>query len=223
MSITLIRPFTLADSESVFQIAADTAFFGEPVEYFMEDRRLFCDAMYRYYTTLAWEYGWVAEAEGAIFGFLMGCVKTKEHPRNYALHILPGLVARMIAGRYHVGIRTRRYIYGLVRTQLKYGPLRVDLAAYPAHLHINVIAAARGQGLGRKLLQAYLDQLQRLAVPGVHLHTTDHNLAACKLYEKMGFRLLAARPTEAWAAFIDRPVEQRCYGLDLPGGGLIRL
>jgi ribosomal protein S18 acetylase RimI-like enzyme len=215
MSTIQIRPFTLADTGSVLEIAADTAFFGDPVEFFMEDRRLFCDAMYRYYTKLAWQYGWVAEDDGTLLGFVVGSADTRIHRRNYVMYILPGLAARLLAGRYHIGSRTRQYIYGLVRTRLKHGALQADLNRYPAHLHINVVAAARGHGLGWKLLQAYLDQLQQLAVPGVHLHTTDHNQAACKLYEKMGFRLLDARPTEAWAAFLDQPVESRCYGLVL--------
>jgi ribosomal protein S18 acetylase RimI-like enzyme len=215
MPVIQIRPFTLADTGSVLQIAADTAFFGDPVEIFMEDRRLFCDAMYRYYTKLAWQYGWVAEENGAILGFVMGSADTRVHRRNYALYIVPELVVALLTGRYHIGSRTRQYIYGVVRTHLKYGALQADLSLYPAHLHINVISAARGHGLGRRLLQAYLDHLQRLSVPGVHLHTTDHNQAACKLYEKMGFRLLDARPTEAWAAFLDHPVESRCYGLAL--------
>src|SRR5687767_4188416 len=42
-----IRPFELHDRESVFRLAADTAFFGEPLEAYLDDRRLFCDSLYR--------------------------------------------------------------------------------------------------------------------------------------------------------------------------------
>ena len=39
-----IKPYQQSDRDDVFCIAADTAFFGEPVEAFLDDRRLFCDA-----------------------------------------------------------------------------------------------------------------------------------------------------------------------------------
>lgn len=36
-----IRPFQQTDRDALLKIAADTAFFGDPVEHFMEDRRIF--------------------------------------------------------------------------------------------------------------------------------------------------------------------------------------
>lgn len=36
-----IRPYRQEDREAVYRIAADTAFFGESVEHFLDDRRLF--------------------------------------------------------------------------------------------------------------------------------------------------------------------------------------
>ena len=89
----------------------------------------------------------------------------------------------------------------------------VDLTQYPAHLHINVDAAWRGAGAGRRLMEAYLAQLLSLGVPGVHLRTTSLNTAAVALYTRIGFRLLGARPTRLWAHVTEQPVENRCYGL----------
>ena len=39
-----VRRYKPQDREDIFRIAADTAFFGEPVETLLEDRRVFCDA-----------------------------------------------------------------------------------------------------------------------------------------------------------------------------------
>ena len=36
-------------------------------------------------------------------------------------------------------------------------------------------------------MQACLDQMTELGIPGIHLKTTSMNTAAIKLYEKMGF------------------------------------
>jgi RimJ/RimL family protein N-acetyltransferase len=93
----------------------------------------------------------------------------------------------------------------------------IDLHDYPAHLHINLDVAARGRGLGQDLMEAYIDQLRHFGIPGVHLNTTSVNVAACRLYEKIGFRLLEERPTKVWSNLLDRPVENRSYGLNLRG------
>lgn len=34
---------------------------------------------------------------------------------------------------------------------------QVDDQEYPDHLHVNIVAAMRGQGLWRRLMEAYLD------------------------------------------------------------------
>ena len=91
----------------------------------------------------------------------------------------------------------------------------MDGKTYPAHLHINVDSAWRGRRLGQRLMETYLRQLRELGVPGVSLETTSLNEAACKMYEKMGFRLLEARPDRFWAKWFGHAVENRCYGLKL--------
>jgi ribosomal protein S18 acetylase RimI-like enzyme len=92
---------------------------------------------------------------------------------------------------------------------------RVDLRIYPAHLHINVDSAWRGNKLGFKLMDAYLRQLRGLRIPGVFLDTTSLNEVASRLYEKMGFRMLDSRPNRFWSKWFGHPVENRCYGLKL--------
>jgi RimJ/RimL family protein N-acetyltransferase len=66
-------------------------------------------------------------------------------------------------------------------------------------------------------MTAYLEQISEMGVPGVFLDTTDFNEAACRLYEAIGFKLLDRRQTLVWREVIDRPVENRSYGLKLVG------
>jgi RimJ/RimL family protein N-acetyltransferase len=94
--------------------------------------------------------------------------------------------------------------------------VHVKLDGYPAHLHINVEAAWRGNRLGERLIKAYLSQLRYLGIPGVHLETTSLNAAACRLYEKTGFRLLEGVQTRLWSHLGHTEVELRCYGQKLP-------
>jgi GNAT superfamily N-acetyltransferase len=208
----IIRPYQPEDRAALHAIAADTAFFGEPVEGYFEDRRLFLDSFYAYYTDLEPEHAWVACADEMVVGFLTGSTDTRRQHRRTEREILPAVLVRFLFGHYQLGPLGRRYIWGLLTSALRREYPRVDLRAYPAHLHINVAAPWRGCGLGYHLMASYLEQLAALRVPGVHLATTSLNEAACRLYEKMGFRLLDARPTRLWASWFDQPVENRAYG-----------
>jgi ribosomal protein S18 acetylase RimI-like enzyme len=210
-----IRPYQSKDREPVFRIGADTAFFGAPVEAYMEDRNVFLEAFYAYYTDLEPEYTWVACVDETVVGFLTGCIDTRSRRRKYSRTILPRFIGRLLGGKYLLGKQTYRYITGMLGGVLRGELTHVDLDIYPAHLHINVDSAWRGHGLGQRLMEAYLHQLRELGVKGVYLDTTSLNEAACRLYEKMGFRLLEARPERFWAKWFGRPVENRCYGLKL--------
>ena len=209
-----IRLYRKQDREDIYHIAADTAFFGEPVEAFLDDRRLFCDAFYCYYTDYEPEHIWVACAEAQVVGFLAGCLDTKARNRLWISRLLPWLVWRTVRGTYRLGPRTRRYARWLLSEAWHGNVPHPDLRAFPAHLHVNIAEAWRGHGLGRRLLIAYLSDLRRSSVPGVHLETTSRNVAACRLYEALGFHLLDERPSSLWTRLVNEPVANRCYGLD---------
>jgi GNAT superfamily N-acetyltransferase len=210
----VIRPYQPSDRQSVFRLGADTAFFGAPIEACMDDRNLFLDAFYACYTDFEPEHAWVACAHGGeVVGFLTGCVDTRRHNRTILRRIIPRLAGNILRARYHIGKRSLHYFSGLLSGLLRAELPRVDLQEYPAHLHINIETAWRGHRLGQRLMEAYLGQLCALGIPAVHLNTTSLNEAACRLYEKMGFRLLDSRPERYWSKWFRQPVDNRCYGL----------
>jgi ribosomal protein S18 acetylase RimI-like enzyme len=209
----LIRHYQIVDRQSVFRIGADTAFFGAPIEAYLEDRNLFLDAFYSYYTDLESEHTWVVCADGQVVGFLTGCADTRLHNRRLISRVFPRLAGNILCGRYHFGKRSLHYFAGMLAGLLRREFIQVDLDSFPAHLHINVESAWRGHQLGLKLMETWLGQLRELKITGVHLNTTSLNEAACRLYEKMGFRLLDTRPNRFWTKWFGRPVDNRCYGL----------
>jgi ribosomal protein S18 acetylase RimI-like enzyme len=64
-------------------------------------------------------------------------------------------------------------------------------------------------------MKVYLDQLTYLKVSGVHLGTSSENLAACQLYEKLGFQLISEKPSIMWEGIVDHPVQSRAYAMKL--------
>lgn len=208
-----IRPYQPSDQQAVFKIAAETAFFGEPVEFFMEDRRLFCDIVVRYYTTYEVDHCWVAEGEQGVIGYLLGCVDTSIQIHRWIRNILPFILINLLRGNYRIGKRSLGYMVGMVIGYLTKEEPELRLADYPAHLHINVQKEHRGSGSGSLLMDAYLGQLRDQGVRGVSLGTTNLNLAAIHLYEKFGFKLLEKRNSRYWTRITGQRVENLRYGI----------
>lgn len=210
-----IRTFQGGDQDAVHRIAADTAFFGQPIENHIDDRHLFIDLFYRYYTEYEGETCWVACAGEDVIGFLTGCANTR---RKYGLmrrRIVPALLRNWISGSYNIGGKTVRHALRMIWSVLRGQVPHVDIDAYPAHLHINIEDGWRGHRIGTRLMETYFQQLSDLDIPGVHLFTTDRNLAACRLYERMGMKILDSRITQLWVPLLKESIENRVYGRQL--------
>lgn len=61
---------------------------------------------------------------------------------------------------------------------------------YPAHLHIDLLPEAQGQGLGTALMHALKAHLRAQSVPGVFLCVSSDNKKALRFYKKQGFKVL---------------------------------
>ncbi len=208
-----VRPYCPQDREAVLTLAADTAFFGAPLESFLDDRALFCAAFAAYYTDYEPTRLWVAEAAGAVVGYVMGCGDSRRRALILRARILPAVLRGVLQGRYHVRGKTLRFGLRLLQELLERAVPTVPLERFPGHLHLNVAAPARGHGIGRALLETCLAQFWATGVSGVHLMTTDHNRAACHLYEALGFRLLDARQTRLWGRLVAGEVQNHAYGI----------
>lgn len=206
-----IRPFQPEDARVVHEIGADTARYGDPVEQIFDDRRLFIDIFMRPYTTHFPDTCWVAMVDGKVVGYLTGCVDTARYQPHFR-HALVSAAGRAVMLRYRLGWRTLRAGIGFAREMLTARP-EVDLAAYPAHLHVNLLAAYRGRGGGRRLMTTYLAHCQEQGVPGVHLSTTERNVAACQLYRQLGFELLHRYRSPYQSTVSRGPVETLIMGL----------
>ncbi|WP_345215915.1 GNAT family N-acetyltransferase [Georgenia halophila] len=85
---------------------------------------------------------------------------------------------------------------GLIRT-IHHPPRATGpwLDEHPAHLHIDILPEGQGDGNGRRLIEAALDDLTAAGVPGMHLGVGAQNLAAIGFYEHIGLRVLEHKPS----------------------------
>src|SRR5436305_5123860 len=69
-----------------------------------------------------------------------------------------------------------------------------DLAAYPAHLHVNLLPEARRRAVGRRLVESFLAEAARRGLPGVRATVLADNAGGRRFFERLGFRPLARLP-----------------------------
>jgi len=70
------------------------------------------------------------------------------------------------------------------------------VATFPAHLHMNLLPRAQGQGVGRLLLKHWLAATH---VGGVHVGVSGQNVRAARFWQRHGFdRLDASTDRTIW-------------------------
>lgn len=84
-----------------------------------------------------------------------------------------------------------------------------EVAAYPAHLHIDLLPDRQGQGHGRALMRTFLRALHERGTEAVHLCMVTANTGARAFYDRLGFHEIdvpdpgpvthLGRPTGDWA------------------------
>lgn len=193
-----VRGANSSDFAGLARVAYDTGFFGTSARRYFPDEALFADLWIRPYVPLGWP-GFVAVRDGEIVGSVLGA--HDERAYQAALRrVAPAIALRAAFGGYPRLPGCLPYLGRLARHAVPHAPPD----AFPAHLHLNVLSAARGFKFGARLLDAYLASLGDGGVRGVQLSTTLRNEVAVRLYESRGFRVHAAKVTPLWRPWTGR-------------------
>lgn len=69
---------------------------------------------------------------------------------------------------------------------------------HPAHLHVDLLPAAQGRGLGRALVERFCAAVAARGAAGVHLGVAADNRPAQAFYRHLGFEVLDTTPETVW-------------------------
>jgi ribosomal protein S18 acetylase RimI-like enzyme len=90
-------------------------------------------------------------------------------------------------------------------------PDAATLAAFPSHLHLDLLPRARGHGYGRTLLETTLDGFAAAGSPGVHLGVAWTNERAMRFYDRAGFSPATVQPLPQTVVLV-RPLRATAGG-----------
>jgi GNAT superfamily N-acetyltransferase len=203
-----IRRYRPEDRAAVRQICCDTGLMGDTIDPHFGSPELFADYWMNYYTDFEPESAFVAELDGKVIGYLVGCVDTSIQQETQSDIIVPKIRRRLLMFGYKIDRRFFSFVWRYLRSMWRGEFVEESITDYPAHLHMNIAEGYRSQGLGSRLLSEYFEYLRQNKVRGVHLGTTTGNKLAVPFYKKWGFRLVSSRPLTIYDGIVPEKVEE---------------
>jgi len=211
----IIRKYRPEDRPALRSICYDTGLMGAPMDPYFGCMELFADYWMNYYTDYEPESAFVAEVDGEVVGYLVGCKETSAQQEAHRCEILPRIRRKLFTFGYKIDRRLFGFLYRYVRTMWRNEIVEEPVKDFPAHLHMNLKEGYRSRGIGSKLMAAYLEYLSSSGVPGVHLGTTTHNKLAVPFYKKWGFRLVSRHPFTMYDGIIPEKIDVLFFVRDL--------
>ena len=202
-----IRKFTAADRAAVRRICYDTGLMGESIDPYFGCFDLFADYWMNYYTDYEPESAFVAEADGQVVGYLVGCKATSVQQEILKTKILPRIRRKLFSFGYKIDRRFLKFMFRYMRSLYRREFVEEPVKDYPAHLHMNLMKEYRSLGIGSLLMRAYLGYLRSNNIDGLHLGTTSYNKLAVPFYRKWGFQLVSRHPFTMYEGILPEPVE----------------
>jgi ribosomal protein S18 acetylase RimI-like enzyme len=180
-----IRAYRPDDLTAVYDICVRTADAGADARGQYASDMLMGDLFAAPYVTLEPEHAHVLDdGTGTAVGYVLGTADTPTFVRRYRDEWIPATAERCPVPADPPVTPDDAMLW------LHHHPERMlvpEVAAWPAHLHIDLLPEWQGKGWGRALMGRFLDGLRSAGVPGVHLGMLATNVRARAFYDRLGF------------------------------------
>ena len=213
-----IRAYRPQDRAAVRHICVATAWMGKPAPQHLADEWVWAEFWTRYFTDREKSCSWVVESGGEVVGYLTGTADVRRFGR-YTPYLFPRIIWRVIRKRLMRRRDSRRAILALAGSFIR-GELDLPAgvaAKWPATFHFNLLPAARGMGLGTRLVRAFTARVRSLGSPRIHVVVLSVNPAARRVLRREGFELLAGKSIRPFAHMDPMPLVLETWVL--PGRG----
>ncbi|MYV54792.1 GNAT family N-acetyltransferase [Streptomyces sp. SID3212] len=181
-----VRAYRREDLPALYDICVRTAHEGQDSRHLYPDPDLMPSIFAAPYAVLEPELTFVLDdGHGQAVGYVLGTADTAAFARAFRTVWLPTLTGRYPAPAGPPRTPSEEMI------ALMHDPERLvlpELAAYPAHLHIDLLPDWQRKGHGRALMFRFLGALREKGVDAAHLSMVTANTAARAFYDRLGFR-----------------------------------
>lgn len=183
--MTCIRRYRSEDREAVEDICVRTAHEGGDSRPHYRDPGIFPSTFAIPYVVLEPDLAFVLDdGAGRAVGYILGTADTPRFVADFRTEWLPSAAERYPEPGGPPNTPDEAMIGLLHHPERMLVP---EVAAYPAHLHIDLLPGWQGQGHGRTLMRTLLQALRDKGVPAVHLSMVTANRPARAFYDRLGF------------------------------------
>jgi ribosomal protein S18 acetylase RimI-like enzyme len=191
-TIRLARP---ADRAAAYYVCLKTGDHGRDGEPFYRDDP---DALGRMFVGpyLAYEpeLSLVVEDDGGVCGYCLAALDSRAFYARYDHEWRRRLCEQFPAPSGDPATWTRAaMVHSWYHQPDYFCPEPYEL--YPSHMHIDLLDRARGQGVGRRMIEQLMDELHKRGSPGTHLNVSVLNTPAMAFYRRLGFHELTRTGT----------------------------
>lgn len=191
--MAVIRQATKADQDRLYQVVVETGKAGDDATPLYQDPKMLGHIYTAPYVVLAPELVFVAEVNGRVAGYVCGVVDSRAFEAMLEDKWWPDLRTQYPAPD---GVRRKDWSEDERRADWIHRPIPTPdyvVAAYPAHMHMNLMPDARGSGLGRLLFDTWLIAAQARGAGPVHIGANPKNEGGIAFWRAMGFSRLPQR------------------------------
>lgn len=186
MTLRGYAPDRPGEKDEVYDVCVRTADAGGDARGLLSVDDLWGDVFAGPYLALEPDLAFVLDDGARVVGYVLGTADTARWAAEHRARWLPTVAHRYRSPAAPGAPRTREA--DLV--DLLHHPehnVRPELAAYPAHLHVDVLPEHQGAGHGRRLIETFCGALAGRGVPAVHLGVSPANVRALGFYARLGF------------------------------------
>jgi ribosomal protein S18 acetylase RimI-like enzyme len=181
-----IRPYRESDLEDLYRICLATGWAGQDAAGIYADPKLVGHLFAAPYGVLAPESALVAEDGEGVAGYIIGAADTAAFEARLERDWWPplrGQYADPKRGPPADWTPDQRLAWQIHHPR---PPRPALLTRYPAHLHIDLMPRLQGQGMGKRMIDAWLALIRAQGARGAHLEVGTANARAIRFYRAYG-------------------------------------
>lgn len=190
----IVRAYRPADRAALYAVCLATGADGQDASRAFHDPQLLGHRYVGPYLDLEPRLAFTLEDAHGPCGYVLGTDDTERFYRAFLDEWLPPLREHLPEPGPHPA-RWGEDDRLLAELRAPTLTIPTDLAAYPGHLHIDLLPRAQGHGHGRRMVHTLLTALVERGCVGVHLGVSPRNDRAIGFYRSLGFdRVPSANP-----------------------------